>query len=241
MLYLNAPAPPPLPQPRPLPKRFRVRAFIFDMDGVLVDSTRLHTECWQIYLQRHGITAEYLEERMLGKRNDELVPLLFGPGLSQEEIAAHGARKEALYRERLAPRFADYLVPGVLEFLGAWPHLPKAVATNAEPANVALVIERAGWHDRFQAVVDGHQVERPKPAPDIYLRAAALLDVPIRDCVVFEDSPDGIRAARDAGARVVGLATTITDIAEIKGVDVAIRNFQDPALESWLRSLQNGH
>jgi beta-phosphoglucomutase-like phosphatase (HAD superfamily) len=79
--------------------------------------------------------------------------------------------------------------------------------------------------------VDGHQVARPKPHPDIYLRAAELLGVPPEDCVVFEDSLTGIQAARAAGMAVVGVGTTHD---ELPGVGLEIRDFTSPALEPWL-------
>jgi beta-phosphoglucomutase-like phosphatase (HAD superfamily) len=75
-------------------------------------------------------------------------------------------------------------------------------------------------------------VQRPKPFPDIYLRAAQLLGVPIEECIVFEDSPTGIQAARDSGALVVGVKT---DTGDLPPVDLMIDNFHDPVLENWLR------
>ena len=214
-----------------------VRAFLFDMDGVLVDSTRLHTETWEIYLQRHGLAADNIKQKMLGKRNDELVPVLFGQTLTAGEVAYHGSSKEALYRELLGPRFQDSLVPGVVRFLRRRPEMPKALATNAEPANVDFILERAGVRDCFQAVVDGYQVPRPKPAPDIYLRAAHLLGVAPADCVVFEDSPAGVEAGLAAGARVVALTTTVSAFQD---VDLVIRDFEDQALEAWLATQYTG-
>lgn len=80
-------------------------------------------------------------------------------------------------------------------------------------------------------MVDGHQVARPKPHPDIYLRAAELLDTLPQDCVVFEDSFTGIEAARAAGMAVVGIGTTHD---QLPGVDLEIPDFMSPALEPWL-------
>jgi HAD superfamily hydrolase (TIGR01509 family) len=211
------------------------RAFLFDMDGVVVDSTQLHVECWLLYLQQHGISADQLGEKMLGRRNDELVPVLFGEGLSDRQIAAHGAAKEALYRDLLAPKLQESLVPGIGAFLRHWDAVPKALATNAEPANVDFILDGAGLRKYFGAIVDGHQVERPKPAPDIYVRAAEILGVQPEECVVFEDSPTGVEAARLAGAKVVGLTTTVP---RLEGVDLTIRDFEDPRLEQWLDSFE---
>ncbi len=209
-------------------------ALIFDMDGVIVHSNPLHTEAWRRYNGRFGIDAgETLAERMYGRRNDEIVRDFFGAGLTSAQIAAHGAAKEALYREMMAPVLAENLVPGAAEFLRLHCACPVALATNAEPANVNFILDGAGLRGCFRAIVDGHQVTHAKPHPEIYLRAAEMLGMAPADCIVFEDSYSGIAAARAAGARVVGLRTTHT---ELPGVDLAIDNFHSPALEPWLRA-----
>ena len=207
---------------------------VLDMDGVIVDSNPLHTEAWMLYNRRFGIDAgEALAERMYGRRNDEILRDFFGPQLSPEEIAAHGAAKEELYREMLGPRLEEALVPGVREFLQRHAGQPIGLATNAEPANVDFILDRSGLRACFRVVVDGHQVRRPKPHPEIYLRAAGLLSVAPRNCIVFEDSFSGVQAARAAGARIVGLRTTHR---ELPGADLAIDDFRSLELEPWLRA-----
>lgn len=207
-------------------------ALLFDMDGVIIDSTALHVDSWKKYLAERGIEADNLQQRMLGKHNAELVLDLFaGRELSDELIFQHGARKEALYREMLRPVFQEKLVPGVIDFIRRHRQQPMAVASNAEPANLDLILELAGVRDCFGAVVDGQQVSRPKPHPDIYLRAAGLLGTQPEHCIVFEDSATGIAAARAAQMRVVALKTTVD---AFEGVDLDIVDFLDPGLEKWL-------
>jgi beta-phosphoglucomutase len=208
-------------------------ALIFDMDGVLVDSTALHTAAWERYLARLGVDGNGLMQRMLGKRNDQIVRDLFGASLSAEEAARHGADKEALYRELMAPVFERCVVPGVAEFVhqAARAGMPLGLGTNAEPLNVEFVLHRAGLEGRFQAIVDGHQVSRPKPDPEVYLEAARRLGVEPRNCVVFEDSPGGMAAARAAGARLVGVLTTLEAAPEAA---LAICDFHDERLRPWL-------
>jgi len=208
-------------------------AMVLDMDGVIVHSNPWHTEAWKQYNRRFGMeAAETVAERMYGRRNDEIVRDFFGSDLSAAEIAAHGAAKEQLYREMIGPRLAESLVPGVREFLERHAGLPVGLATNAEPANVDFILDGAGLRPYFREVVDGHQVEKPKPNPEIYLRAAMLLWVRPENCIVFEDSFSGVVAARAAGARIVGVKTTHR---ELPGADLAIDNFFDPQLEGWLR------
>lgn len=207
------------------------KGFIFDLDGVIVDSTEVHSEVWKRYLQPFGIDSTGIRERMHGRRNDEIVRDLFGGGLSDEEVHAHGAAKEALYREVMLPQLERRLVPGIREFLARHARMPMAVASNAEPANVSAILEAADLRRWFQAVVDGHQVARPKPWPEVYCKAASLLGVEPEDCIVFEDSAAGVEAARRAGARVVGIGTTCP---ELDGVDLMVRDFLDSELERWL-------
>ncbi len=202
------------------------------MDGVIVDSNPLHRVVWEEYNRRHGIkTTEAMQQRMYGKRNDEIVRDFFGDGLSDDEVFGHGAAKEALYREMLGPRLRESITPGLREFLSRHRDIPAAVATNAEPANVDFVLNGAKLADAFRAVVDGHQVTNPKPHPEVYLRAADQLGVEPRFCVVFEDSYTGVQAGLSAGMTVVGVTTTHSDLP---GVSLTISDFDDPALESWL-------
>jgi beta-phosphoglucomutase len=210
----------------------RELALILDMDGVIIDSNPIHRRVWAEYNRRFGIeTDEGMQQRMYGRRNDEIVRDFFGSHLSDEEVRAHGAAKERLYRETIRPAIQEALVPGVRVFLERHRGQRIGLATNAEPANVEFLLEAAHLREHFRAVVDGHQVPNPKPHPDIYLRAAELLDAEPGDCVVFEDSRTGIEAARAAGMAVVGLRTTHE---ELRGVDLEIRDFNSPELEAWL-------
>jgi len=208
------------------------------MDGVIVHSTPVHNEAWQVYLKRQGIrrSLESIETAMLGKHNDDIVRAFFGDGLTPEEIVRHGVDKEKVYREILRPRLPGQLVPGIAAFAAARPAMPKAVATNAEAANVSFVLEGAGLRSCFQVVVDGGQVKRPKPDPEVFLKAAGQLDLDPADCLVFEDSATGIAAAREAGAAVVGLTTT----TPLDGCGLTVPDFNDPRLEAWLEERTGG-
>src|SRR5581483_3802664 len=103
------------------------------MDGVLVDSNPIHREAWTVFNRRYGVeTTEAMHQRMYGKRNDQIVRDFFGEDLSAEEVFARGAAKEQLYREMIANRLEEILVPGLRDFLERYENIPKAIATNAE-------------------------------------------------------------------------------------------------------------
>ena len=208
-------------------------ALIFDLDGVLVDSMPIHTLAWQRYLKLLGVDGEDVAKRMHGRRNDELVRDFLGPDVPAHVVSAHGAAKERMFRSMMAPELSAKLVPGIERLLARAKGVPVALASNAEPANVAFLLDGAGLRRWFQVIADGSQVEHPKPAPDIYLLAARQLGIAPRNCIVFEDSPVGIAAARAAGMRVVGVQT---HSQRLENVDLAVRDFLDPELEPWLAS-----
>jgi beta-phosphoglucomutase family hydrolase len=211
-----------------------VIALIFDMDGVIIDSNPVHREAWEAYNRRFGVeTTDEMHTRMYGKRNDQIVRDYLGDHLSNEEVLKHGAAKESLFREMIASRVDEFLVPGLRAFLDRHSDLRKAVASNAEAANVEFVLKTADLARHFSVVLDGHQVSNPKPAPDVFLRAAELLGARPQDCVVFEDSYSGVQAGVAAGMKVVGVRTTH---GELPGASLEIDNFLAPELEEWLRS-----
>jgi beta-phosphoglucomutase len=204
---------------------------IFDMDGVLIHSNPVHVRAWEIFNRRYGLeTTPSMLRSMYGRRNDELIREFFGT-LSAEEVEARGAAKERLYREMVAGRIEDILVPGIRPFLESNGRHPMAVASNAEPANVDFALQHGGLRHYFRVVVDGHQVSHPKPHPEIYLKTAELLGISTQNCLVFEDSLFGVQAACAAGARVVGVLTTHDDLP---GANLQIDNFSNGNLWEWL-------
>jgi beta-phosphoglucomutase family hydrolase len=209
-------------------------ALIFDMDGVLVDSNAGHKEAWASFSRQFGMEpTEAMLESMFGRRNDEIVRYFCGEGLTAAQVAELGAAKERLFRAAMEGRVEELLKPGLRAFLERHREAPMAVASNAERDNVRLILEEANLTPYFRAVVDGYQVRRPKPFPDIYLRAAELLKTPPVDCIVFEDSVSGVQAARAAGMRVAGVGSTH---AELPGAALSVANFLDPELETWLEA-----
>ncbi len=210
-------------------------ALIFDLDGVVVDSMPLHTLAWQRYLEQLGVTRTDVAVQMHGRRNDEIVREFLGPNVANEVVFEHGAAKERLFREMMGSELASAMVPGVAGFLERTRALPVALATNAEPANVAFVLDGAGLREYFPVIVDGSQVKQAKPSPEVYLTASARLGVAPGNCIVFEDSPVGIAAACAAGMRVVGI---LTHAPSLKDVDFAVPDFLRPELGTWLAEQQ---
>lgn len=209
-------------------------ALIFDMDGVVIDSNPVHREVWVAFNRLYGLeTTEAMLQSMYGGRNDEIIRDFFGPGLTNGEVARRGAEKERLFRATIAGRVERMLVPGVQAFLRDYSGARTAMATSAEPENVAAVLDEAGIRPYFQVVVDGPQVRKPKPDPEIYRLAAERLGVAGANCIVFEDSKSGVRAARDAGMRIVGILTTEDNLQD---TSISADNFLGGNLRAWLAS-----
>jgi beta-phosphoglucomutase family hydrolase len=204
------------------------------MDGVIIDSNPLHRQAWAAFNRRYGLeTTEAMQLRMYGKRNDQIVRDYFGESITPEEVDARGRAKERLYREMLTGRTEEMLVPGLRALLERYRDLPMGVGSNAEPENIALVLDETGLRHYFRAVVDGHQVRHPKPHPEVYLRVAELLETDPAECVVFEDSHSGAAAAVAAGMRVIGISTTDDNLS---GTSITIDNFRSRDLDLWLQA-----
>lgn len=186
-----------------------LQGVIFDMDGVLVMSGDAHYESWRQAGASRGVEitkAKFLET--FGQVNADCIPALFGPATTAAEIAQIAEDKEVAYRDII--RDCVPIAPGVAELLEGLTAagLRCAVGSSAPPENVDLVLDAGGIRRFFSATVHGNDVKNGKPAPDVFLIAAERLGVEPSRCAVIEDAPAGITAARRAGMRAIGLATT---------------------------------
>jgi len=186
------------------------RAVIWDLDGTLIDSSHLHWEAWQKVTAVENIALTYEQYVAdFGKRNDEILRGRLGADLSDEFIARVSLAKEEVYRDLIRTKGLE-LLPGArhwLERLKAEGWL-QALATSAPRGNIDAVFAALGIGEYFDAVISSEEVRAGKPEPDVFLAAAAKMGVAPLDCVVVEDAPAGIEAARRAGMKSVGVLTT---------------------------------
>lgn len=187
-----------------------LRGFLFDLDGTLIDSMPCHHDAWVAWHARRGlaIDADAFFAATAGRSNDEILADMF-PAATPAERVAMADEKERLYRAFAATRLA--LVDGAASFVersrAAGARL--AVCTAATPENMALAFARFPIRDWVETVVSPADGLRGKPHPDIFLEAARRLGLPPAHCLVFEDAPLGIEAARRAGMKAVALTTTL--------------------------------
>ncbi|OJH41794.1 HAD family hydrolase [Cystobacter ferrugineus] len=187
-------------------------AVLFDLDGVIIDTTELHYRVWDTFARSHGYIpsqAELLATN--GRRADETLRSWFGERLGESELVTLIHERETLFNRQLATEPVS-AIPGVGEFVSALRRagIPYAVGTSAVPMNAELALSRLGLRELFDVRVTAADVTRGKPDPEVYLKAAAALGVPPTRCVVFEDAVLGLRAARAAGARCVALTTSFS-------------------------------
>jgi beta-phosphoglucomutase family hydrolase len=185
-------------------------AFIFDMDGVIVDSIPWHWRVWKEFLTKHGknTSRTFFDNNINGRRGEEIFKKLFGSSTTKAQHQKLDKRREQRFRQLFAPHCK--LLPGLERFLQAArsAKIPMALATSAPPENLRLVLRRTGVGKYFEYIVDASGVKRGKPAPDMFLKAAKKLKAQPKDCIVFEDAILGVKAARAAKMRVVALTTS---------------------------------
>jgi beta-phosphoglucomutase len=188
-------------------------AFIFDMDGVLTDNMRFHAESW-VELFRdfglEGLDAERYLVETAGMKGLDVLRYFLDPHIGPAEAERLTDLKDFLYRVQYRDRIKP--ISGIVEFLKTSENLGigLAIGTGAGHANIRYVLGLLGLTDTFGAIVSAYDVERGKPHPDIFLRAAEKLGVEPRSCIVFEDAFAGIEAAGKAGMQCVAITTTNT-------------------------------
>jgi beta-phosphoglucomutase family hydrolase len=199
-----------------------VRALVFDMDGTLVDSMPWHLRSWAAVLAEHGVTVEPRQFllRTAGMTAKTIFREWLGPTLSDSEIARLTEEKETLYRRLYAPHVRS--ISGADEFLKKARDrgIGIALATAAPEENVTFILSRTKLGALFDVIVTADDGFPGKPAPEIFLAAAARLGIAPRRAIVFEDALNGVEAARRAGMRVVVLSTTLAPADVPRGPDV---------------------
>lgn len=205
-------------------------AVLFDLDGVVIDTTELHYRVWEEFSRDRGY-APTREELLAtnGRRAGETLRAWFGTQLSDEEVEALTNDRERAFHRLLAHE-PVVAVPGVEAYLRSLRQagVPWALGTSALARNAELALERVGLEDLFPVRVTSTDVTWGKPHPEVYLKAASALGVAPEACVVFEDAVAGLRAARAAGAACVAVATSFPrHVLAREKPDWLVKDFRD--------------
>lgn len=207
-----------------------IRGVLFDLDGTMVDNMKYHIDAWIEMGRRFGreLSREYIQREFSGRKNEELFPLVVGRPLPAAEIERLAEEKEARYRELFAPHVR--LLDGLDAFIErlAEAGVVMGIATAAPAKNRDFVLERLGLGARIATVVGAEQVERGKPAPDLFLEGARRMGCEPGVTLVFEDAVLGVQAARAADMVVCGVTTgESTEALLAAGAHFAIRDFSE--------------
>ncbi len=212
-----------------------LRAFIFDLDGVITDTAEYHFRGWQRLAQEEGLpfTREDNEALRGISRRESLLLLLKGRTYPEAKLLEMMERKNNYYLEFIKEITPRDLLPGAKELVEELRAAGYKTALGSASKNAREVIERLGIAALFDAISDGYSVERAKPAPDLFLHAARQLGLAPGECVVVEDAAAGIEAARAGGFRSVGLGPR----ERVGAADAVFPSLEGVRLADLLRAL----
>jgi HAD superfamily hydrolase (TIGR01509 family) len=214
-------------------------AVLFDLDGVIVDSRNYHMAAWEQWALVEGVAHPpgYFHD-MFGRRNDAIIGGLL-QNVAPAEFQRLARRKESLFRD--AARGNIEPLPGVLPLLATLANLgvPQAIVTSTPRENLDLILDSWGIADRFGALVAEEDASKGKPDKEGFLVAAAALDAEPRACIVIEDAPAGIEAAKAAGMRAIGVTTT-HEARLLRTADLVASSMSDAAILAFITSLRDG-
>ncbi len=213
------------------------RAVLWDLDGTIIDTAPAHWQAWKETLVRENFDLRWdVFISSFGMRNDSIIPMWLGPQISAADIERIGEAKEIRFRE-LISIIPLQLLPGVKEWLArlqsqGW---RQAIATMAPRQNLERMVQLANIGPYLDAFATAEDVNRGKPEPDIFLAAAGRLGVPPARCVVVEDAPAGVEAARRAGMHSIGVGASIQPGMAERMV-ASLLDLPDDAFEQMVRS-----
>lgn len=201
---------------------------VFDWDGVIIDSGKLHEESWRRLATELGRTiAPDSFIRGFGMKSERIIAEIHCWSQDATEILRLAKRKEELYRQLLADSTIEPL-PGVVTWLSRLraAAIPCAIASSTPRPNIDAVLVRLDLRDLFPVIVSAEDVIHGKPNPEVFLKAAERLQLEAKRAVVFEDAHVGIQAAHAAGMTVVAVATTHS-LDEFRAADLVVGRLDD--------------
>ncbi|MEO6637091.1 MAG: HAD family phosphatase [Ginsengibacter sp.] len=187
-----------------------MKAFIFDLNGTMIDDMQFHAEAWYDVLNndlKADLSWDQVKAEMYGK-NSELLERVFGKGhFSEQKMQELSIEKENRYQKAYLPKLR--LIKGLHEFFqkAAEQNVPMAIGSAAITFNIDFVLDNLGIRHFFKAIVSADDVTTSKPDPETFIKCAEMLGVEPGKCIVFEDAPKGVEAAQNAGMKTVVLTT----------------------------------
>ena len=185
------------------------KAVIFDMDGTIVDNMKVHIDTWLIFIEQHGLnlSREEFLDRMHGNLR-EIISKVFELDPNDPKVMELGQAKEQFYRDTYKGNITE--INGFTKTLTGLNEsgIQCALATMGDTPNINLVIDELNVRSLFHTIIGGHEVNKGKPDPEIFVRVMHKLNQRPENCLVVEDSISGVESARNAGIPVIGITTT---------------------------------
>lgn len=190
----------------------KIKACIFDLDGVIVDTAKYHFLAWKRLADDLGISfTESDNERLKGVSRMASLEIILEIGnkkISDSVKEEYASLKNRWYVEYISRMTPDEILPGAEEFLNELKKRNILIALGSASRNTPLILERVNLKNMFNAVADGNNVNKAKPDPEVFLKAAEMLGVGPENCIVFEDAAAGVQAAINAGMKCVGIGSS---------------------------------
>lgn len=210
------------------------KGFLFDLDGVIVDTAKYHYAAWKRLAGELGLHFTTADNELLKgvsrRKSFEIILALNKRSMQEEQIASCCEKKNDYYLEYINRLGKDDVLPGVKDFIPDARRLGLKTAIGSASKNCMLILERLELTDYFDAIIDGTKVSMAKPDPEVFMKGAEALGLPPESCIVFEDSLAGIIAAHNGGMKAVGIGN-----AEVKKhSDFFLEGFETISVESLL-------
>jgi len=187
----------------------KIKACIFDLDGVIVDTAIYHFQAWRRLANQLGFDfTEHDNEQLKGvsrTRSLEIILELGGVTKTEAEQAELATLKNTWYVEMISKMRPDEILPGAKEFVTACREAGIKTALGSASKNSMMILDKVGMTQLFDAIIDGNKVTKAKPDPEVFLKGAEELEVEPAECVVFEDAIAGVEAAKAGGMKAVGI------------------------------------
>lgn len=216
----------------------KINAFLFDLDGVIVDTAIFHYQAWRRMANELGFDiSEEFNERLKGVSRVESLDIILQHGglmLPEERKAELATQKNQWYLELVGRMGPDDILPGIPAFFAQIHDAGIKTALGSVSKNARLILDSIGMSEAFGTVIDGNKITKGKPDPEVFLKGAEELGITPAECVVFEDAVAGIEAAKRAGMIAVGIGSP--DV--LTNADIVVPSLEHITVNELIKSIE---
>ena len=215
-----------------------LKAIIFDLDGTLVDSLPYHHESWRIFFKKNNIEENDFNEiykNYKGGGTLELMTSVFGDKYTKDELEKMSDDKEVIFRDIYRSKI--FPINGLRKFLDSLKknNILLSIGSNAIRKNVLMTIKELGITNYFSSIICGDEVSKGKPDPEMYIKTLSNLKVNKNECIIFEDSIEGVTAAKNANIKAIGVTSSqSSEILKSVGAFKTIEDYTKISIDNIL-------